>query len=628
MGSFFERHKKVICRGFLVLTGLLSFIGCYQYYTAYVDQVIPERLWSSVFYSALQLYLLSPTVDAGEATPICYELAKWTAPLCTAYWILKAAQSLFCHELGVLRKKLGRKRQLVVFGFHETSERFLEHLQKEKEKRQLILVAEENLDRESRLRLEKTGILVYEKDFCLRELSPDKTDHIVLFHKEAARNFALLQRLARQPDNPPCSVWCQDRTMKKIITDFGDSMAEERSWNLGVFDLPDIAASDLFRREPLYQNCLEQVRDSISLKEVLATIPQPHLLIAGFGSCGQAVFEKALLTGTLSDRSEAEGYEKLRITVMDRDTERCRDLIESRYPRIEKMCHVEYIQAEAGSVKTEKRLFDLPWITYAVICFSDETVSIRTMMQIRAWLGASETGNRPCAMEVPVAVRLKEHAEIARYQKRDGFSRVVLFGDCDRLLGSENVIRHETDREAKNFHRAYAQIQRQVKGQNGHGSGEELWNSLTWELKESCRAQVLNRPYFQELIRGCADPSRWETVLLSGDDTAGFLAKVPEDLELLAALEHRRWCSFCYCTGYAGYDGRKEEKRRLHMILEDGKRYYGKVHNCLIDDWEAVKKDKTAGETVIYDVCSVCGYEKEKDKDKGEKLWDTQRSER
>ena len=30
MGSFFERHKKVICRGFLVLTGLLSFIGCYQ----------------------------------------------------------------------------------------------------------------------------------------------------------------------------------------------------------------------------------------------------------------------------------------------------------------------------------------------------------------------------------------------------------------------------------------------------------------------------------------------------------------------------------------------------------------------------------------------------------------------
>ena len=30
----------MICRGFLVLTGLLSFIGCYQYYTAYVDQVI------------------------------------------------------------------------------------------------------------------------------------------------------------------------------------------------------------------------------------------------------------------------------------------------------------------------------------------------------------------------------------------------------------------------------------------------------------------------------------------------------------------------------------------------------------------------------------------------------------
>ena len=90
LGKIFENTGW----GFMGVTLFMALIGSYQYYTDYVPTVVQERLYSTVIYSTLQLYLFSPTVDTGEATPILYEAAKWTAPLCTAYWIFKLLECL------------------------------------------------------------------------------------------------------------------------------------------------------------------------------------------------------------------------------------------------------------------------------------------------------------------------------------------------------------------------------------------------------------------------------------------------------------------------------------------------------------------------------------------------------
>ena len=83
--KFFEKYKNPISLGFTAVVTFLAISGSYQYYTQYVEGVSSDRLWSAVLFSAAKLYAFSPTVNAGAATPVFYEIAKWTAPLCTAY---------------------------------------------------------------------------------------------------------------------------------------------------------------------------------------------------------------------------------------------------------------------------------------------------------------------------------------------------------------------------------------------------------------------------------------------------------------------------------------------------------------------------------------------------------------
>lgn len=132
MGGYVIRNlKQPQKRWGMIVTAavfILAFVGSYQYYSdaCNAGAVVPERLWSAVLYSTVKLYAFSATVDPGAATPACYEIAKWTAPLCTAYWIFQLAESLFRHRIGVLKRALGRKKEIFVFGYNEKASFYAE----------------------------------------------------------------------------------------------------------------------------------------------------------------------------------------------------------------------------------------------------------------------------------------------------------------------------------------------------------------------------------------------------------------------------------------------------------------------------------------------------------------------
>lgn len=660
MARLTEKYGKYISIGITAVVIALSFIGSYQYYTGYVEEVIYDRLWSSVFYSTLQLYLFSPTVDPGSATPICYEVAKWMAPLCTAYWVFKAIESLFRHNVAVLKRKKSRKKQIIVFGYHETGEIFLRNLVKSKKDHLVVLVTETDLEKEVRLGLERDGILVYRMSLVgqepskaeesFRHLHLEQADEVVLFYEDATWNFALLKQMTewetkkgrteKRKKTAFCSIWCEERTMKKIITDYYDKQEGERPWNLNIFSLPEMAATELFERQPLYKNCLEQAVESAARQKdeddtenaggFMEMIPQPHLLLIGFGRYGQAVFEKALLTGTLSDRSKVKDYQKLQITIIDKEAKQCREIVESRYPRIDRICQVNYIDSDIACARIEKILSQFPQVTYIAICFSDQTTCVSAMEKIQTYLSAAETRRNEektgIAMQVPIAVRMKTDDAVIQYwnPRQNRQDKMLAFGNDKQTLTWENVIRYHVEEEAKEYHAEYSWIQSRLndpqepdaKKEEGREEykqkyREKLWNALNYELKESCRAQVLNRPYFRELQERLGGLPKQEEVLTL--DINALFERFSENppLEMLAALEHKRWCAFCYVYGYVGFHPDPAEKRTIHVVKENGEIYCGKVHNCLIDDWDKMKADEKVNNTIIYDVCSVYGYRKE-----------------
>lgn len=651
-----EKYKNrisLICTAVLII---LSAIGSYQYYTQYVDTIVYDRLWSTVLYSTVKLYAFSPTVNAGTETPLCYEIAKWAAPLCTAYWIFRALETLLRHRMEIFSRRFGKQKQILIFGYNNESAAYIRNLMaentqnylKKKKEYQIMLVTEQALEQELRLQLERDHILIWqinllddtdtssEKNFIIRWMK--KCSEIALFYQDSTLNFVILRKLLLFCRDMPslkaagdvpdiiCSLRCEDNVMKKIITDFYDEFEGSKPFELSIFSMPETAASDLFHEIPLYRNCLswtsrKTAGKNLSARQIMEQIPNPHLLIAGFSSYGQAVLKEALLMGTLSNCSQVKGFEKFSVTIIDNNIRHCKDIIEASYPRIQKICNLEYIDAEISNPVIEQRLRQLPPVTYAAICFSEQSVNIRALEKLcrffRIMKDLSENNDYSIG-QIPIAVRMKYNGTMLQYWaehdnlKSSAVYEIRDFGTETKILTHQNITRCRMEEEARKFHTSYAMIQTLLIQKDGRQpSVGETWAKLNFEKKESNRAQARNLPYIQALLPLLPPLPRAEEIIKADEPAELFLKKISSlsILNTLASWEHSRWCNFCYSYGYVGYHPDKSEKGKEHRI-EDNDEYYGQVHYCLIDDWEQLKADKEAGKTAVYDICSIYVYAK------------------
>lgn len=653
---WFKRHKSLVVMSITALSFLVALVGSFQYYTQvrYVGEVVYDRLLSTVLFSVLKLYAFSPTVSVGVPTPLCYEVAKWLAPLCTGYWLLRALEAMLRQRMEMISRRFRRKDQILVIGYNEESAQFLSNLGEENFKKRLdkereqmaVLVPRQILEQERKLQLERERVLVKpplepgelaeDESFarqCLKNFS-----EVVLFEADSPGNFTILKHILDRAGEwgegalgkqgkARWAVRCENRILKRVMENYYDEFPGRKPFELRLFSMAQMAAEELFFREPIFENCLDRVRDwmkgqSPGAREIMEQIPNPHLLIAGFGRFGQAVFEEALLCGTLSFCSRVEGYERLRITIIDRQAEKCREMVESRYPRIQKICQVEYIAASIDSIQVERKLRMLPPVTYGAVCFSDQTTGVEAAEKLRWYFDAGfgrEGEEDDFPKRIPIAVRMQSNGSVLRFlmqqEGRGGAGRGVLldFGSGKRILNRSGVIGSRPEEEAKDFHRNYCRIQRRMEGAVSGTEGEdreELWNGLNFEQRESNRAQVKNRPYMQELLKILPPLPPVEETFKNVRDTDRFLQELEagEILDVLAAQEHFRWCSFHYGRGYVGRCQDRRDKGKVRRLMEDGEVYCGKVHNCLIDRWEDMKKDSQARKTISYDVCGIYGY--------------------
>ena len=669
--GWFSRHKKALAMAFTAVIFGIALIGSVEYYTQvrYAGEVVYERLPSTILFSVIKLYAFSPTVSTGVPTPLCYEAAKWLAPLCTAYWLLRALEAVLRHRLELISRRLGKKNQILVVGYNPESAAFLVNLEEENQTKRreggdehlAVLVPDQVLEQEVRLELERERVLVrqplkaedaHKGEFAGGWLRDFK--EAVLFGSNSPGNFVILKRVldwAGSQNGASISgrgkirlaVRCENRILRKVMEDYYDRFPGEKPLELRLFAMAQMAAEDLFAREPLYANCLDRGRAWLKDQQdkgnrpgaaaVLGQVPNPHLLIAGFGSLGQAVFEEALLTGALSFCSQVEGYERLRITIIDRDGEKCRELIQSRYPRIDKICQVEYIAASMDSIQVERGLRRLPPVTYGAVCFQDQTTAVEATEKLRWYLslyGGLEDGNLKFPARIPIAVRLQSGGTVLRFlmeqeaKETESPCALLDFGGGKRILNRENVVGSRLEEEAKSFHLGYCKIQQMMERQMTEGAQaeegaspgwdddarERLWNGLNFEKRESNRAQAKNRPYMARLLELFEPLPPAEEMFRNVGNTDQFLKELKKrDVpDVLAAQEHLRWCNFHYVKGYVGRCRDRKDKGKVRRIQEDGEVYCGKVHNCLIDSWQEMREDSQARNTICYDVCALYGY--------------------
>ena len=203
--KFYEKHKRIIKPLFGLLVVIFAFVGSYQYYADYASGVAENRFWSAVIFSTFRLYGFSPTVGPGNATPFLYELAKWMAPVCTIYVLFRVIESFFRHHISHVWRVfvIRNKKQQIIFGHNALSEVLIDNLLESKEKSTtVVLITEEELDKEKALVWEREGLVIYrikadEKPSVeeLKWIRPELASQIVLFHEDSTMNFSVLQEL-------------------------------------------------------------------------------------------------------------------------------------------------------------------------------------------------------------------------------------------------------------------------------------------------------------------------------------------------------------------------------------------------------------------------------------------------
>ena len=621
---------------------IMAVIGSAEYYSAYVTGVPADRFAFTVIFSVIGLFTIQPTVPVGIATPLIFELARLLAPVCTLYWLFSFIESMFHHAAGIFERRLYTGHQIAVIGYAEHSKIFLQNLisenrlQKDKmQRRKITLITDYEFEMMEKRALEEEDVLIYAEnaDRPFGKFHPEEMEEIVLFQEDPGVNFTWLSRIGQHIAGIPaerrrkvinCAVYCEDKDIRSIFADYHDSL-KVPELRLNIFGINDMITTDLLGKAPVYGNCLEVLQTKLAeakrqgkeltAAERLSVIPQPHVVIAGFGRCGQELLEKVLISGSLTTHSAVTAHKRLRITIIDIRAGKARNIVETRYPAISRICDITYIDDDIRNISAFDKLAELPQPGFIAICIPDGIQAVRTAKRFIDYTDAPELmtmEKEEIYSYVTIAVRAETEDEMAGFlslQYDPARARLTLFGNENRILTHDHLFRYGVEEDAEHFNDVYQHISAALDpDMNITG-----WDSLSYEKKESSRAQALNRPYFSKLISLLPELPAQEEIIHPWPVNDELMKKLTEYpvLDELAGLEHQRWDNFSYSQGYIGYTADRTQKGKVHVTRDRDFRM-GKVHPTLIDDWAEMKQNAYAAGTIIYDLCGIYGYSRDR----------------
>lgn len=273
-----------------------------------------------------------------------------------------------------------------------------------------------------------------------------------------------------------------------------------------------------------------------------------HLVIAGFGQMGEALAVQAARIGHFANGRP------MQIDVIDLHAGSHRESFFGRYPRFADVAAITFHQADIeGNDAT--RLFDL-WatdrrlITTVAICFDQDTRAIITALH-----RADATGP-----ETPILVRIAEERGIASLLGRfaENRSRLIPFGMDDRDVCRAVIEGGGLDRLARAIHEEY--LHDALAQGLAIGSKPALvpWERLDRFYRDSNRQQA---DHLAVKVRAIG------AALVPQAEAAGRepFSLWPEEVEVLARMEHRRWCAHYLLAGYR--HGPRDDAARTHPDL-------------------------------------------------------------
>jgi hypothetical protein len=281
-----------------------------------------------------------------------------------------------------------------------------------------------------------------------------------------------------------------------------------------------------------------------------------HLVILGFGHMGESIAVQALKVGHFNNP------QGLRITVLDREAAKLREIFQARYPQAEKVAPVEFRECELDGAMVCRQLEATPKdeILNVAVCLDDDSTSLALGMEFTELLG-----ERAFA----VRVRMAQESGLPRFSTLGDTSarsanRLSIFGVIGQVCREKNIVGDELDLLAREVHEAYREPRlRCLTPEARKDLPPNLcsWEDLDEEYREFDRQQA---DHIIVKLRALNCYAAAEPLSPADQLVAAFDEKT--EVEALAAVEHRRWCASHYMAGWV-WGPEKDKELKQHWCL-------------------------------------------------------------
>jgi voltage-gated potassium channel Kch len=502
------RRVLAACAITAIVTGIIGFVQ-------YGRLNHSEFSFSTVLYQTVQLFFMRFSYFE-QPIPLMLDLARWLAAASILLAVVEVAKTVFWEErIAFHLKRLSG--HTVVCGLSQKTKLLVRYLRDHK--KQVVVIDKAPL----------ADFVHICHDAGAHVLEGDAT-HPETLRRAGVERAAVLYALCPD-DSTNCEIAAQARCIRSQVKqelrchvhlsdlDLRQSLQhtltkDHQNVNINFFDLFDIEARRLLREDlPLDRGGLHKDDPR-----------RVHLVILGFGRMGRALALRALQVGIFANDKP------IRISVIDRCAEDRQASLLFRYPMFAELCDLEFHTLDAVTLQARNQIrewcSDKKYVTSVAICFDNEPRALEVAMQMYMLLNT---------FGVRLAVRMARQSGLAHLFKETAVNSLewirpfgVYEDCCDPKVLSEAL----DDRLAKKIHEFYATNRRSQKVPST-APALQKWDELDEDFRESNRQQAAH--IFVKLRTIDCE------VVGQSDPRLAITEFEPDQIELLARMEHARW---------------------------------------------------------------------------------------
>jgi voltage-gated potassium channel Kch len=533
----------------ILLLGLAALVFGYIGYSIHTAIYLTGRTRLDILYMTLQLFFLTAE-PLTRPLPWQLEVARFLAPIIPAWAGLKALTILFRDQLAMLRLRFMRNH-VVICGLGRKGTQLLKDMRRYGES---VVAIERDGDNEYITTCREFGGVV---------IAGNGTDETILqkanLHRArllvaicgrdginidiAVTAYQLIRKMKRaRPRSIRCMIHVVDIKFKSLLSGHSIITAGDDPFEAMIFSVYRNAARHLFSEYPPDRG--------------LITANDPRvvqLVVIGLGQMGEEVILQAAKIGHLANMG------KIQIRVIDRDAEILGADFLNRYAQFEKTCEIEFMPGDIDDPTVCDKINDYSQtsntITSIIICLDKNSQNMTAALNIH---------KKVESRSVPIYVRLSYDGGFATLlggpNPPDEFKdRIMPFGTTAKTCTSDQILLESLDRLAAAIHKDYF-IKRKAARLERPADDPRMqpWEQLNQNYKESNRQQADHIPIKLNAI-GCYStygPGTGEQVMAFTDD----------EVELMAEMEHVRWCAERFLAGWVPGPDDPEKKSNPHLI--------------------------------------------------------------